>query len=215
MKTITFRGSQELSHSSYNLCMGIALLWGFLLNWWMVASIPSAAVAGISPWLILIGYLVSAFAGSFIMAASQTPVWSFVGYNLIAAPIGIILVLVLPGYSSEVITQALQTTVVVTCAMMFLATAFPRFFLSIGSALFWGLLIALVAQLIMVFAFKAHLGVMDWIIAIIFCGYIGYDWARASSRPKNLNNAVLSAGNLYLSIINLFMRTLSLINPKS
>lgn len=215
MKTITFRGAQELSHSSYNFYMGIALLWGFLLNWWMVANIPSASIAGTSPWIILVGYLVSALAGSVIMAASQTPVWSFVGYNLIAAPIGIILVLILPGYSSEVITQALQTTAVVTCAMMFLATVFPRFFLSIGSALFWGLLIALVAQLIMVFVFKAHLGVMDWIIAIIFCGYIGYDWAKASSRPKNLNNAVLSAGNLYLSIVNLFIKSLSIINPKS
>jgi len=62
--------------------------------------------------------------------------------------------------------------------------------------------------------FKMHLTIMDWIVAAIFCGYIGYDWGKASALPKTVDNAVDSAAALYMDIINLFLRVLSIIGKK-
>lgn len=49
---------------------------------------------------------------------------------------------------------------------------------------------------------------MDWIVAVIFCGYIGYDWEKANRMPKPVDNAVDGAAAIYMDIINLFMRIL-------
>jgi FtsH-binding integral membrane protein len=76
------------------------------------------------------------------------------------------------------------------------------------------LLASIVAELILTFVFKMDLGIMDWIIAAIFCGYIGYDWGKASALPKTVDNAVDSAAALYMDIINLFLRILSIMGKK-
>ena len=44
--------------------------------------------------------------------------------------------------------------------------------------------------------------------SIIILGYIGYDWAKAQEKRKTLDNAVDSAVDLYLDVINLFVRLL-------
>ena len=55
---------------------------------------------------------------------------------------------------------------------------------------------------------------MDWIVALLFCGYIGYDWARANAIPNTLDNAIDSAAALYLDIINLFIRLLHIMSRR-
>ncbi len=49
---------------------------------------------------------------------------------------------------------------------------------------------------------------IDGAVALLFCGYIGYDWARANQIPKTVDNAIDSAAALYMDIINLFLRIL-------
>ena len=52
--------------------------------------------------------------------------------------------------------------------------------------------------------------------AVIFSLYIGYDYWKAQQYPKTVDNAVDSALDIYLDIINLFMRILSILgNGKS
>ncbi len=57
-------------------------------------------------------------------------------------------------------------------------------------------------------------GIIDWIVVLIFCGYIGYDWGRANAIPKTLDNAVDSAAALYMDIINLFIRILRIMGRR-
>lgn len=204
--TFSRTGSDTLSNSVYNLIIGAVLLWGFAINWYMVATIPTEAVASVNPILFIVLYFVSAIAGVFMFSASENPVVSFLGYNLIVLPLGFLLVLFVPGHDAAIIESALQTTVIVTVTMMILGSAFPKFFASIGPALFWALLISIVVELVQVFVFNVKFGIMDWIVAAIFCGYIGFDWVRANSIPKTLDNAIDSAASLYIDIINLFVR---------
>jgi FtsH-binding integral membrane protein len=202
--------NHQVSANTYNLILGAVLLWGFALNWWMVTTVPLATVKAINPIVFFIGYLISAFAGIFLMHGSKKPIVSFIGYNLIVVPIGLVLVMFIPGHSHANIVAAVQTTAMLTVGMMALGTLFPAFFRRIEGALFWALLIAIIVELVQSLIFKVKLGIMDWIVAAIFCGYIGVDWGRANSIERTVDNAIDSAGSLYLDIINLFVRVLSI-----
>ena len=91
---------------------------------------------------------------------------------------------------------------------MLLGTLFPAFFRKIFDALLTALVVVLVVEVIEIFIFRIEHGFLDWAVAVIFCGYIGYDWGRANSIPRTFDNAVDSAAALYMDIVNLFVRIL-------
>lgn len=97
---------------------------------------------------------------------------------------------------------------------MIAGTLFPAFFKKIARALTIALFLVIIVELAMIFIFKVHHGIIDWIVVIIFCGYIGYDWGRAQQIPKTIDNAVDSAAALYMDIINLFLRILRLMGRR-
>ena len=80
-------------------------------------------------------------------------------------------------------------------------------------AVLWGiaLLIAIAADLVCIFLLRVNLSLIDAGVAVIFAGYIGYDWSRAQAYPKTLDNAVDCAADIYVDIVNLFIRILSII----
>ena len=196
--------------AAYNSIIGLTILYGFVVNALMVLfarpffeSLPVAAV--------LIGYLVSAFAGAIIANKSSNPVFSFLGYNLIVLPIGMLLSLVLPDSSTENIFLAALLTGVVTVIMMILAVIFPRFFASLGPSLLWSLVIGAVVELIAtLFGYGGN--IFNWLFVVIFSLYIGYDWHVAQSYSKTVDNAIDSAIDLYLDLINLFIDILDLLD---
>ncbi|MNR21137.1 Inhibitor of apoptosis-promoting Bax1 [compost metagenome] len=153
-------------------------------------------------------------SGVAIIFRSQEPMYSFLGYNLIVVPIGLLLVVVLPRYSHEHIVQAVQTTILLTAGMMILGTVFPAFFKRIESSLFIALVVSIVVELGQALLFGTHLAVMDYIVAAVFCGYIGVDWGRANQIERTVDNAIDSAAALYLDIINLFLRILRIMSKK-
>lgn len=215
MKTSTAYASENtISTRLYNFIIGAVLLYGFLMNVFIVKTVPVASLLAINIWVFLIGYLASCLFGIYMFTKSDNPVVSFIGFNFVAVPFGLIVNIVTSQYSPELVINAMQVTTVVTCIMMVMGTAYPKFFESIASGLFWGLIAAIVAELVLMLVFKMHLTIMDWIVAAIFCGYIGYDWGKASRLPKTVDNAVDSAAALYMDIINLFLRILSIMGKK-
>ena len=90
----------QISVRRYNAVMLLTLLWGFLVNTVMVYyfAIPiMRLLSGVGPLWIFIGYFVLAIAGIAISARSTNPWISFLGYNLLVLPIGVLLCLILPG----------------------------------------------------------------------------------------------------------------------
>ncbi|MEG0860500.1 MAG: Bax inhibitor-1 family protein [Pseudomonas sp.] len=206
--------NHQLSASLYNLILGAVLLWGFAFNWWLVTTVPVEVVKAIHPIVFFIGYLASCMSGIYIIFSSKNPGVSFVGYNLLVVPLGLLLVMVIPDHSQENIMAAIRTTTFLTVAMMALGTFFPGFFNRIEGTLLCALLATVVVQLILAFVFHADLGALDWIVAALFCGYIGVDWGRANQIERTVDNAVDSAAALYLDIINLFLRILRIMSKK-
>ena len=198
----------------YNLVIGLTLIWGFAVNYWMVTNIDPEAIASVNPWIFFIGYFASCFFGIYLFQKSTSPVVSFIGYNFVVVPFGLIINMVVSQYDPELVTEAIRITGLVTIAMMCLGTLFPAFFQKISGALTIALLLVIVVELIEVFIFNTHHGILDWIVVLIFCGYIGYDWGRANQIPKTIDNAIDSAAALYMDIINLFLRILRILGRK-
>lgn len=205
---------EVISGNMYNLIIGLTLCWGFGLNWLIVKNVPTEAIAQINPFVFIIGYMISCFVGIMIYSKSDNPFISFIGYNFIVIPFGFVINIVVSAYNPAVVLNAVRVTGLVTLGMMILGSMYPAFFKKISGALTISLIVVIIVELIEVFFLKSHTGVLDWIVAVIFCGYIGYDWGRANSIPKTVDNAVDSAATLYIDIINLFLRILRIMGRK-
>jgi len=205
----------QISAEAYNLIIGGTLLYGFLINCFMI-SFCFESILGLfsEPILFYLIYFILVIAGTTMVNKSDKPSISFIGYNLIVLPLGMIISIVVNTYAmagyQTTIAAAFGLTAVVTLIMMFLSTMFPRFFLSIGTTLMVTLLITIVLELIMFFL-GFSLGIIDYVVVLIFCGYIGYDWARAQQNAKTVDNAIDAAAELYVDIINLFLRLLRIL----
>ena len=209
-------GEVEIPERSFNLIIGGVLLWGFVLNYLMVALYGaqiSQMMASVNPLMFLVGYFVLVIAGS-VLLKKDSPVLSFIGYNLIALPIGVVVCACVTGVPVSIVKSAVLVTAIVTLSFMILATVFPGFFLSMGRALGAGLLIAIVAELVTTLIFRVHSSVFEWVFVGIFSLFIGYDWARANTCARTVNNAIDLAANLYLDIINLFLRILEIMSKR-
>lgn len=210
----THNGEQEVSPRLYNFTIGVILCWGFLINWLMVGSIPVESITAIDPWGFFIGYFASCFFGIYLFSNSSNPMVSFIGYNFVVVPFGLIINLVVARYDPSLVLSAIKVTGLVTSMMMLLGTIFPAFFKRIAGALTVALLAVIVIELFQIFVLGIHQEWIDWAVVFIFCGYIGYDWGRANQIPKTIDNAVDSAAALYMDIINLFLRILRIMGRK-
>lgn len=201
-----------LAPSSYNLVIGGCLAYGFLMNAAMVA-VAGQFFMSMNPMVFLIGYIVCLLAGSLMASISHNPIVSFVGYNLIVVPIGAVLAICLPAFEPSTIIAAVLVTAMITGVMMLLGMIFSDFFSRLGIVLFVSLLVGIVIEFIaMLMGYGGDL--FNWLFVLIFSLYIGYDWHKAQYYPKTLDNAIDSALDLYLDIINIFMRLLSLLSKK-
>jgi len=201
--------------SLYNLLIGAVLCWGFMINWLMVRNIDPQALLQVNFFVFIIGYFVSCLVGVFLYNSSDQPLVSFIGYNFVVVPFGLIINIVVSQYDATLVRDAIQITGLTTGAMMLLGTLFPAFFQKIAGALSIALLVVIVIELVQLFFLKMHHGWLDWAVATIFCGYIGYDWGRANQIPKTVDNAIDSAAALYMDIINLFLRVLRLMGRRN
>ena len=201
----------RISASRYNAIIGACLLWGFLVNWLLVVNISTETLISIGVWYFLGGYFVSCLVGTLLFNYSKNPVVSFIGYTLVVIPFGLILNLALSNYDQDLVLDAIQITGGVTLVMLLLGTMYPAFFERIAPVLGTVLLIVVAIEIVQVFVLNIHQSWIDWAVAVIFCGYIGFNWANANQIPKTVDNAVDSAAALYIDIINLFIRVLSLL----
>ena len=210
-------GDVEISERAFNLIIGAMLLWGFLLNYVTVAMFGQQVmrmVAGMNPLIFILVYLAVVFLGNMMIVKGGAGM-SFLGYTLIAAPIGIVVCMSVQGIPTGTVKSAVLVTAIVTLSFMIASTLFPGFFLKLGRVLFFSLLFTIVGSLISLFLFRGA-GYMfyTWISAGIFSLYIGYDWARANTCARTVDNAIDLSASLYLDIINLFLRILEIMSRK-
>ncbi|MGF1905288.1 Bax inhibitor-1 family protein [Aliivibrio salmonicida] len=201
-----------ISQRAFNLIIGLVLCWGFGVNYLMLQTIPTEMIAAIHPIAFICLYIASAFFGTFLFNMSDNAIVSFIGYNFVVVPLGLVVNLVVSQYDPFLVHDAVLLTGMITGVMMALGTLYPRFFLAIGNALVAVLLALITAQMISVFLFDYSIGLYSVGVAIVFSGFIAHDWAKANAMERTLDNAVDAAANLYINIINLFVQILNAIS---
>ena len=206
--------NELISPALYNTTIGLSLFWGFFINWLLVVNIAPELLWSINPWVFLVGYFTSCFFGVHLFNSSEKPFISFLGYNFVVIPFGLIVNMIVSRYDEAIVIEAIRITAGVTFVMMILGAMYPKFFQKISRALTRALLAVLAIEIFQIFVLGIHHNWIDWAVALIFCGYIGYDWGRANQIPHTLDNAVDSAAALYMDIINLFLRILRILGRK-
>ncbi len=206
------KNQKEMSLRAYNIAIGLILLWGFVINFIMCAFFQDTFMSW-NPIAVIVGYFTSALIGIFMSNKSKNPYISFIGYSLIVLPVGVVLSIALSQYDGISILNAIIMTTIVTVVMVIIAGIIPNIFISMGSILFISLGVCILCEVIlMLFGIEASW--IDFVVAVIFCGYIGYDWSMAQKKEKTLDNAVDSVVGLYLDIVNLFIRILEITGNK-
>lgn len=205
-------GKDELSERQYNLIIGAVLFWGFAVNYLLLKYIPSSVVSSINPIVFIISYFAVCIFGIYLFTHSDSPVISFIGYNLVVIPFGLIINMSVNSYSPTVVIQSIFITAAVTLTMILAGMIFPKFFERLGAVLLTSLIVVVVVELSLIIFTGRSANWINWVVAILFSLYIGYDWHRASSVPRTLNNAIDIAAALYMDIINLFLRVLGINN---
>ncbi len=214
MSYMTYQNAaQELSETKYNFIIGAALTWGFGLNYLMLRFAGPMLInlvygAGMLPFLI--AYFVLVMIGNGLVR-SYNPVKCFIGYNLIAVPVGIVAMTATLGYDPTLVVRAVLCTAVVTLSMMIVSMLFPQFFTRLAPALGVALLAVVIVQLGAALFFRADLTILDWVVVGVMSLYVGYDWVRANSVQRTVTNAIAAASALYLDIINIFLRLLRIL----
>lgn len=211
------RSGGEISVRTYNLLIGCCLLWGFLINIIIVKNVNARAlVEGGSYILFIIGYFISCFAG-IALTRSDKPLVSFIGYNLVVVPFGLCVAIVLEVLSlpTTVVLSTIIVTAIITLIMMIIGMAFPEFVSKLGRFLGTALIITIIIEIIGLFFFPQVFAITDIVVALIFIGYIAYDWYKAQNCEKTVDNAIDSACELYMDIINLFIRLLEIFGRSS
>lgn len=204
----TAEQSDTVGAGTYNLIIGLVLCWGFFVNWQIVVNINPIDLMAIPFWMFMLGYFGSCMLGVYLFSSSDKPLVSFIGYNFVVVPFGLIINMIVSRYDPYLVMDAIKVTGGVTVIMMSLGVLFPRFFQRVSGALFASLIAVIIIEVVQVYVMGIHHDWIDWAVAAIFCGYIGYDWGRANQIPKTVDNAIDSAAALYMDIINLFLRIL-------
>ncbi len=208
-------GDVEVSASKYNAIIGAVLLYGFIVNAIIVKVVGTSYIETGLGGLIggIVAYVLCCIVGARLIHGSDNPAVSFIGYNLYVIPIGVIISGAVSIYlktSPGAVTRAFVLTAIITGVMMAISTLIPDTFLSMGKTLLVALIVCIIVDVIALFL-GYNLVIIDYAVTFIFSLLVGYDWARANACVKTVDNAVDSAAELYIDIINLFLRILSIL----
>ena len=201
-----------ISDNAYNAVIVGVLLWGLIINYILCRTVGDV-FRYVSPTIFFIGYIVMAIAGILISSRSQNVIVSFIGYNLVVVPFGLVISTLVEYYAEadpSIVTNAFLYTFLIAAGMLVLAVLKPSIFASLGGAL-GSVLLGLILCEVVLLLFRVQQHVTDWIAAGLFSLYIGYDIYRSQQYPKTMDNAVDSALDIYMDIANLFIRILSIL----
>ena len=204
----SYAGTQ-VTERAYNMTIGLTLLWGILINV-VMAVFFTYQILSLNYILVLVVYFAGTIGCSILVHKSSSPAVSFAGFTGMAICMGLLLTFYVTAFSGHSVAYAFIATGLVTVIMVILSMLYPAFFEGLGRTLIISLLACIILQVVGSLLFGLPMTILDYAVALIFCGYIGLDWCRAQQYPKTLDNAIDSAADIYLDVVNLFIRILSI-----
>ena len=198
-----------VTERTYNLTIGLTLLWGVLINV-VMATFFVYQILSLNYLLVVVLYFAGTIGCSILVHKSSSPAVSFAGFTGMAISMGLLLTFYVTAFTGHSVAYAFIATALITVIMVLLSMLYPEFFRYLGWSLFVSLIGCILIELIGSLVLGLPMTIIDYAVALIFCGYIGLDWHRAQQFPKTMDNAVDSAADIYLDVVNLFVRILSI-----
>ena len=204
-----------LSNAMYNVAIGVHLLVGLIVTYFLALRMPYIfpEIYHVHPIIFSIGFLVVGLVGGSI-AAKGNYVLSLIGYGMNILAFGTLLSLVTILYPVQYIVLAAVLTTVVVLTMTIAGVIFPNAFLSMGSTICIALIGLVVAEFVTMLLGIFYPNIFAIIGIFIFSLYVGYDWARGQQYPSTASYACFTALQLYMDIINIFIRILRLLGKR-
>ena len=208
------RGEDEMSASGFIILLTL-LIAGGIAGAALVASQTYHMVP--QTWWLL-PYFGCALVGCGL-AFSQNVMLGLIGYTLIILPTGWIVGPYVKLFEMHSVITAAWITVAVTVGLGILGALWHKSVESWGGYLLTALLVLIIVELASIFmvafglmksgTLRELLSITDWAAIAVFCGFVFYDMNQAVRMPRNASNAILAAINMYLNMINLFIRILA------
>ena len=211
--------AKEMSPRAYNLAMSALIFLGFCAMGAGAYFTSTMAFAR----MMMSGAALPLVFGSFILtivgivmmsaaASKQSVGLSLVGYVIFASTFGLTASFGLANYDLPTIT-AFIATAAITFVFGALGVTFPKFFQRVYGIGFGILLATILVEIVLMFMGVSQ-SITDLIVIVVFAGFIGYDTYVATTVPPTLPNAVLMASNLFVDIINVFLRILNILGRR-
>ena len=205
--------ADQTSRGAYNAAIGLTVVFGCAINY-LMSRFLAAPLANMHIVLMLVLYFAGSFGGIYIVNKTESPAIGFLGFSLLAFSMGLALTGILSQYELPSIKNAFLITGAICIVIALASSAFPQLFLSLGKALGITLIIVIIGELVCALFFRSALTIFDYVVVLLFSGYIGYDWAVAQQRPATVMNALRSSSAIYVDVINIFIRILSIIGKR-
>jgi len=207
---------RELSRGQYNVLIGVHLLYGLALTAFICMKMPYILpqIYAVNPFVITFLSFAVSLLGGFLIGKKENYILSFLGYSVVVFAFGVPLAYTIFFFPIHLIFIAAVLTFVVVLTMTVAAVFMPNAFLSLGKVLFISLIGLVIAEL---FCFVLGIFTPNFLLLIgifIFSLYVGYDWARGQQYPSTPSYACYTALELYMNIINLFIRILRLMGRR-
>lgn len=198
-----------LDNKKFNLILGLVIAYGVGVNVLTCALLNSVEFTNTMTIVTCVVAFVLGIGGIFV-AQSNKPSMSFLGYNMLVIPFGVMLSTTVRLYEPHIVLEAFVITFLIMLLMITVSSMFPDVFKNMGVVLFTVLCGLIVAYLVF-YLLGINTLVLSWISAGLFSLYIGYDWVMAQSGPKTLDAAIDAALGIYLDIVNLFLDLLRIL----
>ena len=165
--------------------------------------------------LSLIISLVGTFGGIILMGAGkskQSVAMSAIGLAIFTLTFGATVALALTQYPIGSINYAFSITACLSAIFLILGVLFPNFFSRIGGVLFAGLIGVLLIEMISTFFFHIQQGWLDYLVVLLFCGFLGYDAYLMSNDAPTVPNAIFYASDIFVDVVNILLRVLRIMD---
>ena len=200
--------AKEMSPRAYNLAMSALIFLGFCAMgagayFTSTMSFARMMMSGAALPLVF-GSFILTIVGIVMMSAAaskQSVGLSLVGYVIFASTFGLTASFGLANYDLP------------TFVFGALGVTFPKFFQRVYGIGFGILLATILVEIVLMFMGVSQT-ITDLIVIVVFAGFIGYDTYVATTVPPTLPNAVLMASNLFVDIINVFLRILNILGRR-
>lgn len=199
----------EINKVLRNTYMLLALTIGFSAITATITSMMNIGMIGY--FAMIIGAFISLFIVQKKADSSAGLIWVFVFTGLIGGSIGPIISMYLANGAGHLVAQALGATAVVFFSLSAYALVSKKDFSFMGGFLMVGMVVALLAIIANIFFQMPAISLaINAVIIFIMSGFILFDTSRVIHGGET--NYIRATVSLYLSIYNIFMSILSILN---